>query len=164
MTYMSLSHPLHGKCEWCGKDLGADPHIRGVSCMEAAAAASEAQIVGDQLRFVADILSRKACVFGEDPLDGALERLRRSSEQLDSLMHKRMVGRVGSEILAQHVETLDLSVRARRVLESMGVTSIGELINCTESQIRAERNCGEASINEIKARLADRGLRLRSQS
>lgn len=54
----------------------------------------------------------------------------------------------------------ELSVRARNCLKKMKVNTIGELIKLNEAELMAYKNFGETSLNEIKAMLLKKGLRL----
>jgi DNA-directed RNA polymerase subunit alpha len=65
------------------------------------------------------------------------------------------------EILNQTIEDLNLSVRAHRALERLGVKTILELINKTEAELLGCKNFGVTSLNEIKERLEGLGLGLR---
>lgn len=65
------------------------------------------------------------------------------------------------EILEKSIGELELSVRARRALDRLGVKSILELISKTEAELLGCKNFGVTSLNEIKERLTDMGLSLR---
>ncbi len=62
--------------------------------------------------------------------------------------------------LGKSVSHLELSVRARKCLQRLNITTIGELISRTEANLLAIRNFGMTSLTEIKSRLADIGLSL----
>jgi DNA-directed RNA polymerase subunit alpha len=66
------------------------------------------------------------------------------------------------EILHKTVDDLELSVRARRALERLGVKTVLELINKTEAELLGCKNFGVTSLNEIKERLSSFGLSLRT--
>jgi len=94
-TYPSHDFPMQKQiantpCEWCGESLGQNPHGMGSSCMEGHCARSDAEIIGGHLQFVADVLRRKACTFGVEPLQDSLDRLRMSVGQLERLLDKRI--------------------------------------------------------------------------
>jgi DNA-directed RNA polymerase subunit alpha len=55
---------------------------------------------------------------------------------------------------------LNLSVRATNCLESENITTVRDLVSHTEAQLLEVRNCGETTIQEIREKLADVGLRL----
>lgn len=65
------------------------------------------------------------------------------------------------EILEKTIGDLELSVRARRALDRLGVKTILELISKTEAELLGCKNFGVTSLNEIKERLTDMGLSLR---
>jgi DNA-directed RNA polymerase subunit alpha len=67
----------------------------------------------------------------------------------------------GAEMAAaKPVSELELSVRARRCLQRMSITTVGDLIQYTEAELLAARNFGATSLTEIKSRLSDIGLQL----
>lgn len=66
-----------------------------------------------------------------------------------------------SDILNKSVDDISLSVRSRKCLERLNVTTIGELISKTEAELLGCKNFGVTSLNEIKGKLADLGMSLR---
>jgi len=60
------------------------------------------------------------------------------------------------------IEELDLSVRAYNCLKRQGVNTIGQLAECTENDLMNVRNFGAKSIEEVKDKLIDMGLNLKS--
>ncbi len=60
------------------------------------------------------------------------------------------------------VDELDLSVRSYNCLKRAGITKISELLQKTEEEIMNMRNLGKKSVDEIKEKLAERNLSLRS--
>lgn len=71
---------------------------------------------------------------------------------------------VSEETLQEPIESLDLSVRSRKCMERLGITSIGQLITRSEPELLQAKNFGQTSLNEIKMRLEERGLRLKDAS
>ena len=63
-------------------------------------------------------------------------------------------------LLARPVSELELSVRARRCLQRLNIVTLSELVRRSENELLHSRNFGVTSLNEIKSRLAERGLRL----
>ena len=57
---------------------------------------------------------------------------------------------------------MELSVRARKALSLLNVGSIGDLAMKTEAELMGVKNFGVTSLNEIKAKLEEMGLGLRS--
>ena len=58
------------------------------------------------------------------------------------------------------IDVLNLSGRAWSSLRHDGIQTLGDLTRRTEQQLRAIENIGPASLADIKAKLADRGLSL----
>jgi DNA-directed RNA polymerase subunit alpha len=65
-----------------------------------------------------------------------------------------------SAILDIPVTDFELSVRSRNCLSKMKIFSLGDLLRVSEPELLAYKNFGETSLNEIKALLASKGLRL----
>jgi DNA-directed RNA polymerase subunit alpha len=55
---------------------------------------------------------------------------------------------------------LKLSVRASNCLESEGINTVRDLVQLTEDQLLEVRNFGDTTLNEVRDRLAEMGLRL----
>ena len=69
---------------------------------------------------------------------------------------------VSSEVLSGAIEELNLSVRSRRCMERLEVRTVRDLINKTEVDLMSAKNFGMTSLNEIKKKLVEFGLGLRS--
>jgi DNA-directed RNA polymerase subunit alpha len=67
-----------------------------------------------------------------------------------------------AEILDEPIEDLNLSVRSRRCMERLSVRTVRDLINKTEVELMSAKNFGMTSLNEIKMKLKEMGLALRS--
>jgi DNA-directed RNA polymerase subunit alpha len=63
-------------------------------------------------------------------------------------------------ILDIPISDFELSVRSRNCLKKMNIRSLGDLLRTTEPELLGYKNFGETSLNEIKALLASKGLRL----
>src|SRR5205085_7218293 len=63
-------------------------------------------------------------------------------------------------VLEIPITDFELSVRSRNCLKKMNMRSIGDLLKTTEQELLSYKNFGETSLNEIKALLAQKGLRL----
>jgi DNA-directed RNA polymerase subunit alpha len=64
--------------------------------------------------------------------------------------------------LTRPVADLNLSVRARKCMARLGITTVGELIQRTPDELLATKNFGVTSLNEIRQQLAELGLKLRN--
>ncbi len=65
-----------------------------------------------------------------------------------------------SSTLLRRVETLELTTRASNVMEDQGISTVGELVRLTESELLRTRNVGRMTINNLKTVLAQLGLSL----
>ncbi|RMF78187.1 MAG: tetratricopeptide repeat protein [Planctomycetota bacterium] len=101
------------------------------------------------------LLAKKGLHLGQRPEDidpetlAAAERPQRVSVPPES-----------ASALSKPVAELELSVRARRCLQRLNISTVGDLIQCSEAELLAARNFGQTSLNEIKTRLAELGLSL----
>lgn len=125
--------------------------------------------IGDLLRTTeADLLSFKN--FGETSLmeikkilDSKGLRLGMALEEKNAAAGEtEAVQGVSQELLAKDVDELELSVRARRALSRLGVKTFLDLINKTEAELLGCKNFGVTSLNEIKDKLSQFGLKLRT--
>lgn len=63
-------------------------------------------------------------------------------------------------VLNVPVTDFELSVRSRNCLKKMNIRTLGDLLKTTEQELLSYKNFGETSLSEIKALLAQKGLRL----
>ncbi len=68
-----------------------------------------------------------------------------------------------SGVLARPIEELDFTVRSYNCLKREGVTTVGELVEKTEDDLLEIRNFGQKSIDEVKAKLEELALSLKSK-
>jgi DNA-directed RNA polymerase subunit alpha len=61
------------------------------------------------------------------------------------------------------IATLDLSIRARRCMERLGIATVGDLLERTEAELLAAKNFGQTSLNEIRRKLEPMGLTLKKK-
>ncbi len=88
-------------------------------------------------------------------------------QELGPMVHaeSRALGNLGLDAateakLNMSLAELDLSVRATNCLESENITTVRDLVTRTESQLLEVRNFGETTLNEVREKLSDIGLRL----
>ena len=67
----------------------------------------------------------------------------------------------GSPDLDHPIEDLDLSERPRNCLKRAQINTVGELVQKTEEDLLNITNFGQKSLDEVKAKLDERGLSLR---
>jgi DNA-directed RNA polymerase subunit alpha len=77
-------------------------------------------------------------------------------------IYEQLRGKAPDSILNKPIAVLDLSVRARKALQMLNIHSIGDLAMRTEAELMGVKNFGQTSLDEIKQKLADFGLALRS--
>lgn len=65
-----------------------------------------------------------------------------------------------SEVLNIPISDFELSVRSKNCLEKMNIRTLKDLTRIREADLLSFKNFGETSLNEIKAILAQKGLRL----
>ncbi|MCE5184988.1 MAG: tetratricopeptide repeat protein [Planctomycetaceae bacterium] len=126
--------------------------------------------LGDLLKTTeAELLSYKN--FGETSLQEIKKILDSKGLRLGMALEEKgaakpvdpeIISQASPEILQKTVDDLELSVRARRALERLGVKTVLELINKTEAELLGCKNFGVTSLNEIKERLSNFGLSLRT--
>ncbi len=63
-------------------------------------------------------------------------------------------------ILDMPVADFELSVRSRNCLKKMNIHSLGDLLRTSEAELLSYKNFGETSLNEIKAMLKQKNLRI----
>ncbi len=73
---------------------------------------------------------------------------------------KKVFGDDPSDVRNKGVAELDLSVRSRAALATLGLTTVGELCETPEETLLSCKNFGQTSLIEIKNKLKDLGLSL----
>jgi len=70
---------------------------------------------------------------------------------------------LGTEgIYGKSVNELELSVRSRKCIQRLGINTLGELAARSETELLSIKNFGLTSLNEIKRRMVEMGLSLKS--
>ncbi len=67
-------------------------------------------------------------------------------------------------VLDVPITDFELSVRSRNCLKKMNLHTLGDLLRTGEQELLGYKNFGETSLNEVKALLASKGLRLGQQA
>ncbi|HAV32325.1 MAG TPA: DNA-directed RNA polymerase subunit alpha, partial [Planctomycetaceae bacterium] len=60
------------------------------------------------------------------------------------------------------VTDLNLSVRSRKCMSRLNIQTVGQLCQRTPDELLASRNFGVTSLNEIREKLKEVGMRLRN--
>jgi DNA-directed RNA polymerase subunit alpha len=59
------------------------------------------------------------------------------------------------------IDELELSVRSRKCMERLGIQTIGQLTSMSEADLVSAKNFGRVSLQEIKAKMMEKGLSLK---
>ncbi|MBI2825143.1 MAG: tetratricopeptide repeat protein [Planctomycetia bacterium] len=109
--------------------------------------------------------------FGETSLVEIKEMLASKGLELGQFAADKHVLRVGYEpeivspdeqaLLAKPIADLNLSVRARKCMIRLGISTISELVRRTGDELLECKNFGVTSLNEVREKLTVQGLKLR---
>ena len=99
------------------------------------------------------MLSQKGLRLGQG-LEGQYSQVRKE-------IYDELRGKAPDHILNKPVSALELSVRARKALQQLGVQTIGDLASRTEAELMGVKNFGQTSLVEIREKLAQYNLDLR---
>jgi DNA-directed RNA polymerase subunit alpha len=120
---------------------------------------SEAELLsyknfGEQsLTEIKGMLSIKGLRLGQGA-EGQFNRVRKE-------IYEELKGVAPEGVLNKPISVLDLSVRARKALQMLGVQTLGDLATRTEAELMGVKNFGATSLDEIRAKLTGFGLALR---
>lgn len=91
-----------------------------------------------------------------------MSREKKDSVQMPPIMsfEENSEGGESDDILDQPIDKLDLSIRSRKCMDRLGITTIGELASRSEAELLASKNFGMTSLNEVKRKLGDMNLAL----
>jgi DNA-directed RNA polymerase subunit alpha len=64
-------------------------------------------------------------------------------------------------VLNKPVSDLNLSVRARKCMNRLGINTLGDLIQRSADELLESKNFGMTSLNEVREKLSQYGLTLR---
>ena len=104
---------------------------------------------------IKEMLSARGPRLGQGLEGGAYARVRK--DIIDQLR-----GKASDAVLNKPISSLELSVRARKALQLLNISSVGELAARTEAELMGVKNFGTTSLDEIKKKLGDFGLSLRA--
>ncbi len=100
------------------------------------------------------MLASKGLRLGQG-LEGQYSRVRKE-------IYDQLRGRASEAVLGKPISVLDLSVRARKALQFLGIQTIGDLATRTEAELMGVKNFGQTSLTEIDEKLGDFQLGLRN--
>jgi DNA-directed RNA polymerase subunit alpha len=105
------------------------------------------------LQEIKEMLGSRGLRLGQSLEDGGQHDMRFRSQQPLSPEEQA--------ILNKPVSDLNLSVRARKCMNRLGLNTLGELINRTADELLESKNFGMTSLNEVREKLGQYGLTLR---
>jgi DNA-directed RNA polymerase subunit alpha len=73
---------------------------------------------------------------------------------------RRTVTSDPNDVMNRPVSELELSIRCRRVVEAMGCLTAGDITQHSEDEFLGMPNFGSTSLQELKAKLSELGLKL----
>src|SRR5262245_42768105 len=120
---------------------------------------SEAQLLSSKnfgetsLNEIKEMLGSKGLRLGQSLEDGGHPEMRYRPTQPLSEQEQAVLNKPVSE--------LNLSVRARKCMNRLGITTLGELTGRTADELLEAKNFGMTSLNEVREKLAAYGLSLR---
>jgi DNA-directed RNA polymerase subunit alpha len=103
---------------------------------------------------IKNMLHTKGLRLGQGLEGGNYSRARRE-------IIEQLKGSVAESVLGKPISVLELSVRARKALQLLNITTLGELAARTEAELMGVKNFGQTSLVEIKEKLTLHGLQLR---
>jgi len=106
------------------------------------------------LQEIKDMMATKGLRLGQ-----ALQKERReyNTYQAENLSPQQVA------LLAKPVGELNLSVRARKCMARLNITTLGELTSRSADDLLESKNFGVTSLNEVRAKLTEMSLRLRNE-
>ncbi len=100
------------------------------------------------------MLASKGLRLGQG-VDGQYSRIRKE-------IYDQLRGAASDAVLSKSIAVLDLTVRARKALQHLGIQSIGDLATRTEAELMGVKNFGQTSLTEIREKLSEYRLGLRT--
>ncbi|MCY3022055.1 MAG: tetratricopeptide repeat protein [Planctomycetota bacterium] len=88
--------------------------------------------------------------------------MHKEEEQRKVRAQRLRLGGPENAALAKPITDLELSVRSRKCMQRLNVETVGDVIEKTEADLLATKNFGQTSLNEVKTKLAELGLSLKS--
>jgi len=104
---------------------------------------------------IKEILGSKGLRVGQSIEDGSAATVERRYPGHQPLTEQEQA------VLNKSVSELNLSVRARKCMNRLGINTLGELIQRTADELLESKNFGMTSLTEVRERLRQHGLTLR---
>ena len=88
--------------------------------------------------------------------------MHREEEQKRVRAQRLRLGGTENATLTKPIMDLELSVRSRKCMQRLNIETIGDLCEKSEADLLATKNFGQTSLNEVKIKLGEIGLGLKS--
>jgi DNA-directed RNA polymerase subunit alpha len=98
-----------------------------------------------------------------DPMDERARLFTKDAEASLSMYYSPEEEKVSiafKQVMEIPITDFELSVRSRNCLKRMNIRTLGDLTRVTEAQLLTSKNFGETSLEEIRAIMAAKGLRI----
>jgi DNA-directed RNA polymerase subunit alpha len=105
------------------------------------------------LEEIKEIMTSKGLRLGQSLEEGAQHDMRFRPQQQLSEQEQA--------VLSKPVSDLNLSVRARKCMNRLGINSLGDLVQRTADELLESKNFGMTSLSEVREKLGQYGLTLR---
>jgi DNA-directed RNA polymerase subunit alpha len=105
------------------------------------------------LEEIKEMMTSKGLRLGQSLEEGAQQDVRFRPQQQLSEQEQAVLGKPVSD--------LNLSVRARKCMNRLGINSVGELVSRTADDLLESKNFGMTSLSEVREKLSQLGLTLR---
>lgn len=121
---------------------------------------SEAQLLSSKnfgetsLSEIKDIMATKGLRLGQSLEEG-------STFEMRFRPHQTTMSAEEQAVLNKAVSELNLSVRARKCMNRLGINTLAELVQRTADELLESKNFGMTSLNEVREKLGQYGLTLR---
>jgi DNA-directed RNA polymerase subunit alpha len=102
---------------------------------------------------IKEMMTAKGLRLGQSLEEGAVHDMRFRPQQALTVEEQA--------VLSKPVSDLNLSVRARKCMNRLGINSLGELIQRSADELLESKNFGQTSLTEVREKLAQYGLTLR---
>jgi len=141
--------------------------VRSRNCLQS----MDIRSLGDLTRISEqELLSGKN--FGETSLNEVRELMRQHNLVVGQNMHQKARGETAAPardmspeeqaMLSMTIADMQFSVRSRKCMARLGITTVGELVQHTPDELLSAKNFGVTSLNEIRAKLSEHGIKLRN--
>jgi len=103
---------------------------------------------------IKEMMTTKGLRLGQSLEEGAANDVRFRSQQ-------QPLSEQEQAVLNKPVTDLNLSVRARKCMNRLGINTLGDLVQRSADELLESKNFGMTSLNEVREKLQQVGLTLR---